>query len=56
MCMCMYWRAQGAEPLIDGEFVLGDHIVNNSGKMAVLDRLLPRLRKDGHKVLVCDMH
>lgn len=42
----------GAEPTVNGEFVLGDHLVSNSGKMVVLDKLLPTLRKEGHKVLI----
>lgn len=30
----------------------GDHLVTNCGKLALLDRLLPRLQKDGHRVLI----
>lgn len=30
----------------------GEHVVTNSGKFALLDRLLPRLKKDGHRVLI----
>ena len=43
----------GAEPTFDGEYVLGDHIISNSGKMVVLDKLLHKLKKEGHRVLVC---
>ena len=42
----------GAEPMFDGEFQIGDHIVENSGKMVLLDKLLAKLKKEGHKVLV----
>lgn len=70
----------GAEPMIDGEYQLGEcvsqlilyisvlfhhfdrilldsnftcsHIIHNSGKLSLLDRLLPKLHKEGHKVLV----
>ena len=42
----------GAEPTFDGEFVLGDHIINNSAKMVILDNLLPKLQKEGHKILI----
>ena len=32
------------------------HIAQNSGKMMVLDKLLPRLREEGHRVLIfCQM-
>ena len=30
----------------------GDHLFQNSGKFALLDRLLSFLRKDGHRVLL----
>eukprot|EP01119_Soliformovum_irregulare_P017497 TRINITY_DN5216_c0_g1_i2.p1 TRINITY_DN5216_c0_g1~~TRINITY_DN5216_c0_g1_i2.p1 ORF type:complete len:426 (+),score=121.64 TRINITY_DN5216_c0_g1_i2:2-1279(+) len=42
----------GAEPMVNGEFVLGEHIVENSGKLLVLDRLLVKLKKEGHRVLL----
>ena len=42
----------GAEPTFDGEFVLGKHIIENSSKMVILDSLLPRLQKEGHKILI----
>jgi superfamily II DNA/RNA helicase len=42
----------GAEPMFDGEFQIGDHIVENSGKMVLLDKLLAKLKKEGHKVLL----
>lgn len=38
--------------MIDGEFQLGDHIIQNSGKMVVLDKLLGRIKAKGEKVLV----
>jgi SWI/SNF-related matrix-associated actin-dependent regulator of chromatin subfamily A member 5 len=30
----------------------GDHVVTNCGKLSLLDRLLPRLKADGHRVLI----
>lgn len=30
----------------------GDHVVKNCGKIALMDRLLPRLKEGGHRVLV----
>lgn len=30
----------------------GDHLVTNCGKLALLDRLLPRLKQNGHRVLL----
>lgn len=41
---------EGAEP--GPPFVEGEHIVGNSGKLAVLDKLLKRLKEGGHRVLV----
>ena len=41
---------EGAEP--GPPFVEGEHIVCNSGKLAVLDKLLKRLKEGGHRVLV----
>jgi SNF2 family DNA or RNA helicase len=40
----------GAEP--GPPFVDGDHIVFNSGKMVLLDKLLPKLKAGGHRVLI----
>jgi hypothetical protein len=31
---------------------MGDHLIENSGKLVVLDKLLPKLKEDGEKVLV----
>lgn len=42
----------GAEPEFDGQFIMGEHIVENSGKLALLDKLLAKLHKEGHKVLL----
>jgi superfamily II DNA or RNA helicase len=42
----------GAEPLFEGEYKSGDHIILNSGKLVVLDKLLPKLKADGEKVLI----
>ena len=34
----------------------GDHVVHNCAKLALLDKLLPRLRAEGHRVLIfCQM-
>lgn len=41
---------QGAEP--GPPFVTGDHLVENSGKMVLLDKLLVRLQERGSRVLV----
>lgn len=42
----------GAEPLFDGEYKLESHIIENSGKMIVLDKLLSKLKSQGDRVLV----
>eukprot|EP01117_Protostelium_nocturnum_P004545 TRINITY_DN1641_c0_g1_i3.p1 TRINITY_DN1641_c0_g1~~TRINITY_DN1641_c0_g1_i3.p1 ORF type:complete len:1025 (-),score=451.02 TRINITY_DN1641_c0_g1_i3:67-3141(-) len=42
----------GAEPLFDGEYKLGEHIVENSGKLRVLDKLLVKLKEEGRRVLI----
>ena len=39
----------GVEP---EPFELGDHLVNASGKLAVLDTLLPYLKRKGHRILL----
>jgi hypothetical protein len=39
----------GAEP---EPYVEGEHIINNSGKMVLLDKLLKKLKQEGHKVLI----
>jgi len=41
---------QGAEP--GPPFVTGDHLVDASGKMVLLDRLLPKLQARGSRVLI----
>jgi SNF2 family DNA or RNA helicase len=33
-------------------YEVGQHIVNGSGKLRLLDRMLPRLREGGHRVLL----
>ena len=33
-------------------FELGEHIVNNSAKLAYLDKILVQLKKEGHRVLI----
>ena len=45
---------EGAEP--GPPFVEGEHLIHNSGKLAVLDKLLKRLKEGGHRVLIfCTM-
>lgn len=39
----------GAEPY---PFTNGDHLVTNSGKLMVLDKLLPKLQAQGSRVLI----
>lgn len=34
----------------DGDFKIDEEIVTSSGKMLLLDRMLPALLRDGHKV------
>ena len=41
-----------AKPTFDGEYVLGEHILENSSKLMFLDRLLAKLRVSGHRVLL----
>eukprot|EP00879_Flechtneria_rotunda_P001459 GHRR01001613.1.p1 GENE.GHRR01001613.1~~GHRR01001613.1.p1 ORF type:complete len:1090 (+),score=452.35 GHRR01001613.1:198-3467(+) len=41
---------QGAEP--GPPYITGDHLVENSGKMVLLDKLLKRLQQRGSRVLV----
>eukprot|EP00775_Hariotina_reticulata_P010968 gene10968-11123_t len=41
---------QGAEP--GPPYVTGDHLIENSGKMVLLDKLLARLQERGSRVLV----
>ena len=41
---------EGAEP--GPPFITGEHLVDNSGKMVLLDKLLPRLKERGSRVLI----
>eukprot|EP00891_Asterochloris_glomerata_P000647 jgi/Astpho2/647/Aster-04487 len=41
---------QGAEP--GPPYTQGDHLITNSGKMVLLDKLLPRLHQRGSRVLI----
>lgn len=41
---------QGAEP--GPPFITGEHLVQNSGKMVLLDKLLPKLKERGSRVLI----
>jgi SNF2 family DNA or RNA helicase len=36
----------------NAEYTPGEELVESSGKLKVLDRMLPRLREDGHRVLL----
>jgi SWI/SNF-related matrix-associated actin-dependent regulator of chromatin subfamily A member 5 len=40
----------GAEP--GPPFTTDKHLVDNSGKMVLLDKLLPKLQRDGDRVLI----
>eukprot|EP00976_Prorocentrum_cordatum_P017625 354874-Prorocentrum_minimum.AAC.1 len=40
---------QGAEP---EPFCNGEHLIENAGKLVMLDKLLPRLQERGSRVLV----
>jgi len=40
---------QGAEP---EPYTNGDHLITNSGKMLLMDKLLPRLKQQGSRVLI----
>ena len=41
---------QGAEP--GPPYVEGEHLISNSGKMVLLDKLLKRLKDNGHRCLI----
>ena len=41
---------QGAEP--GPPYMTGDHLVENSGKMVLMDKLLPKLKERGSRILV----
>eukprot|EP00741_Cyanophora_paradoxa_P007456 tig00000128_g7211.t1 len=42
----------GVEPKFNGVYVTAEHIVENCGKMVLLDKLLKRLRETGDRVLI----
>jgi SNF2 family DNA or RNA helicase len=42
----------GVEPETNGTFEIGQHIVNASGKLVVLDVLLKMFQRQGKKVLI----
>ncbi len=48
-CVNHPYLFHGAEP---EPFAEGDHIFENAGKFALLDRLLPYLKQRGHRVLL----
>ena len=35
------------------EVIVNEHLVNVSGKMQLLDRMLAELKRRGHKVILC---
>lgn len=41
---------QGAEP--GPPYITGDHLMENSGKMVLLDKLLPKLKARDSRVLI----
>jgi SNF2 family DNA or RNA helicase len=41
---------QGAEP--GPPYITGDHLVENSGKMVLMDKLLPKLKARDSRVLI----
>jgi SNF2 family DNA or RNA helicase len=49
ICTC-YLFVLGAEP--GPPFLEGEHIVTNSSKMVLLDKLLKKLQQDNHRVLI----
>ena len=49
-CVNHPYLFDGAEP--GPPYTTDEHIVQNSGKMVVLDKLLPRLQKQGSRVLI----
>jgi superfamily II DNA or RNA helicase len=42
----------GAEPKFDGEFTTDKHLVDNCGKMVILDKLLKKFKERGDRVLI----
>ena len=42
----------GVEPKFNGEYTTDQHLVDNCGKMAVLDRLLTKIQAKGDRVLI----
>lgn len=42
----------GIEPTFNGEYEIGDHIVESSCKLSILDLLLPKMKEKGYKVLI----
>ena len=37
---------------MQGDFKIDENLVKSCGKLLVLDRLLPALRREGHKILL----
>jgi SNF2 family DNA or RNA helicase len=55
-CVNHPYLFDGAEPQFDGDWKIGEHIIEYAGKMRVLDVLLKKLHRERHKVLLfCTM-
>jgi SWI/SNF-related matrix-associated actin-dependent regulator of chromatin subfamily A member 5 len=48
--MLFPYSAKGAEP--GPPYITGDHLMENSGKMVLLDKLLPKLKERDSRVLI----
>ena len=49
-CVNHPYLFDGAEP--GPPYTTDEHIINNSGKLTVLDKLLPKLKEQGSRVLI----
>ena len=50
VCTCTYIHVHVCFP--GPPYTTDTHLTTNAGKMMVLDKLLPRLREEGHRVLI----
>jgi chromodomain-helicase-DNA-binding protein 7 len=48
----LYWHAQLTAMRKEQQARYVERLVNSSGKMLLLDKLLPKLKADGHRVLI----
>jgi len=53
---CHPYMFEGAEPIHKQNDSNLDHLINDSEKLRVLDMLLQKLYRDGHKVLLLKQH